>query len=153
MELTHKILVQIGYKWVLKRCGFAFKEMKTTHNEIPDVIGFNSIGTFLLEVKVSRNDFFTDKNKSFRQLPQNGLGDWRFYIVPKDLIRIEELPKGWGLIEVDNKGKSNCVFNPFGFGNIYSKWTRCEKNIEAEYKFLYSALRRLHLKNRIDDIY
>lgn len=153
MELTHKKLIEIGYKWTLNKCGFAFKELTVAHDEVPDVLGFNSLGTFLLEAKVSRADFLADKKKVFRVFSEKGIGDWRFFIVPKGLIKIEELPPNWGLIEVSEKGKATCIFNPFGKGNIYSLWKRCDKNLMAEYKFMYSALRRLHLRNRIDEIY
>ncbi|WP_159479794.1 hypothetical protein [Chryseobacterium sp. 18068] len=151
--MTHTDLVEIGYRWVLNRCGFAFKELRTTHDEIPDVLGFNSSGTFLLEVKISRGDFLADKKKIFRIYSEKGIGDWRFFIVPKGLVKLDELPAKWGLIEVNEKGKAICAFNPFGIGNIYSNWERCEKDTTAEYKFMYSALRRLHLRNRIDEIY
>ena len=64
--MTHKELVEIGYKWVINKCGFAFKELTIAHYEIPDVLGFNSQGTFLLEAKTSRADFLADKKKHFR---------------------------------------------------------------------------------------
>lgn len=152
-NFTHRELVEIGYKWVIKKCGFAFKELTVAHDEIPDVLGFNSNGTFLLEAKVSRADFLVDRKKSFRIFSEKGIGDWRFFIVPKGLVKIEELPQNWGLIEVSEKGKATCVFNPFGGGNIYSTWKRCKKSATAEYQFLYSALRRLHLRGRIDEVY
>ena len=152
-DFTHREIVEIGYQWVIKKCGFAFKELTVAHDEIPDVLGFNSSGTFLLEAKVSRADFLADKKKHFRILSEKGVGDWRFFIVPKGIVKIEELPQNWGLIEVSEKGKAICVYNPFGCGNIYSNWKRCEKSATAEYRFLYSALRRLHLRGRIDEIY
>lgn len=62
--MTHSELVEIGYKWCLKRCAFAFKELRTQEYEEPDVIGFTGSGTFLLEAKASRTDFLSDK-KSF----------------------------------------------------------------------------------------
>jgi hypothetical protein len=112
--MTHKYLVEIGYKWCLSRCGFAFKELSCINAEIADVIGFNSNGTFLIEAKVSRADFLKDKKKPFRCNPCIGMGDWRFFIAPKGLIKIEELPDMWGLIEVNEKGKALTVHNPFG---------------------------------------
>lgn len=150
--MTHSDLVDIGYNWILKRCGFAFKEFKCLSNEIPDVLGFRSEGTFLLEVKVSRQDFLKDKNKLFRLKPELGVGDWRFFIVTSGLISVDELPDMWGLLEVDEKGKVIEVYNPFGKGNVYSKWKRHTKNIKAETQFMYSALRRLQIKNRIQGV-
>lgn len=150
---THKELVEIGYKWCLRRCGFAFKELVTIETETPDCIGFNSNGTFLIEAKTTRADFFKDQKKHFRYAPCLGVGDWRFYITEKGLIKIDELPDGWGLIEVNEYGRAKTTYNPFGKGNIYSNWVRREKNERAERSMMYSALRRLQEKKLIDNIY
>ncbi|BBI90438.1 hypothetical protein HYO65_gp046 [Tenacibaculum phage PTm1] len=83
----------------------------------------------------------------------DGMGDFRFFIAPKGMIKVDELPNNWGLIEVSENGKSRIKHNPFGKGNIYSSWKRNEKNIIAERQMLYSALRRLQIRNRIDEIY
>lgn len=149
---THKQLIDVGYNWVLKSgsCGVAFKELNTlTSSEYPDVIGFGSWGhSVLLEIKVSRSDFQADKKKAFRKNPQLGMGSQRFYVVPKNLITIEELPVGWGLIYVDDDLKPRCVHNPFKAGK-----NTFQKNIIAEHGLMYSALRRLHLRNLIPEIY
>lgn len=151
--MTHKELVEIGYKWCLSKCGFAIKELVTHNAEQPDVIGFNSNGTFLLEAKASRSDFLADKKKSFRATPRYGMGDWRFFIAPKGLIKIEELPQMWGLIEVNEKGKAICTYNPFGKGNFYGSWERHEKCEGCERNVMYSALRRLQQNKSIETIY
>src|ERR1700743_1391059 len=108
--LTHSELVQIAYRWVLKNgsCGVAFKELVTLgSNEIPDVIGFGAWEhSVLIECKVSRSDFLADKHKSFRKEPHLGMGNQRFYCCPTGLIKVEELPEGWGLIYVNEKGKA-----------------------------------------------
>lgn len=154
--MTHSDLVEIGYRWVISRCSFAFKELKTINYEIPDVIGFRDDGSFVLEAKTSRSDFLCDKNKPFRIKPAQGMGDWRFYIAPAGLISIAELPPMWGLIEVNEKRKAACVHNPFTHlpnSNIYSLWKRNPKSQEAERDVMRSALRRLHLKGVIPLIY
>ena len=143
MKYSHQDLVEIGYKWVMRRCSFAFMEMKTIGIEIPDVIGFNTHGTFVLEAKVSRADFIADHEKSFRSVPRLATGDWRFYIAPTGLIDRFDLPLNWGLIEVDEKGRARLKDNPYGKGNMYGKWTRCAKNERAEKYILLSALRRV----------
>lgn len=142
--MKHADLIEIGCKWLNDKCSFVFTEIKTITDEIPDVIGFNSSGTFLIEAKTSRADFFADKKKPFRMISENGVGDWRFFITPKHLIKIEELPLMWGLIEVDDKGKVSMVYNPFGKGNIYSLWLKNNKNTEAEKHIMFSALRRIY---------
>lgn len=153
--MTHKYLVEIGYKWVMSRCGVAFKELNaaTGNGEIPDVIGFISGESFLIECKAYRNDFLSDKNKSFRIRPETGMGKFRFYLCPQDLISIEELPENWGLIYVNENGKAKCVHNPYGKGNIYSHWNCHKRDILAEQRLMYSALRRLQILGRIEEIY
>lgn len=92
--MTHKDLVEIGYKWLLKRggCGVVFKELHSINHEIPDVIGFCSWHSKVLECKVSRNDFLKDKRKVHRE---KGMGDFRYYVCPEGLIKPIELPDKW----------------------------------------------------------
>lgn len=153
--MTHRELIEIGYKWLMKRCSFAFKELVSAggYGECPDVIGFNSLGSFLLEAKISRSDFLKDKKKIFRIEPEKGMGDWRFFICPKGLIKKDELPNMWGLIEVNEKGKALTTYNPFGKGNIYSLWKRNKKFELAEISMMKSALRRIEEKKLMDNIY
>lgn len=153
--MTHQELVEIGYTWVMSKCGVAFKELNaaTGNGEIPDVIGFTSGESFLIECKANRSDFLVDKKKTFRIRPETGMGKFRFFLCPKGLISVDELPNNWGLIYVNEKGKAKCVHNPFGKGNIYSIWNCFERDILAEQRLMYSALRRLHIRGRIDEIY
>lgn len=157
LKFTHKELVELAYKWMLKNtsCGVAFKELNSLacNGEYPDVIGFGS-GTHsvLIECKVSRSDFLADKNKKFRINPEQGMGTQRFYCCPWNLIKIEDLPAGWGLICVNEKNKIKCIHKSYK-GNIGERENGFIKNIKAEHALMYSALRRLHLRNRIDEIY
>ena len=155
--MTHKELVEISYRWVLNRagCGVAFKELNSLacNGEYPDVIGFASWGhSVLVEVKISRSDFFADQKKSFRKTPQLGMGSQRFYCCPTGLIRKDELPIGWGLVYVNDKGKATCIHSPYT-GNIPERHTGFEKNMRAEHGLMYSVLRRLHKRGLIDVIY
>lgn len=159
--MTHKELVEVAYKWVLKNgsCGVAFKELKTLSWEIPDVIGFGSGGhSVIVECKASRSDFLSDKNKPFRLNPQLGMGTHRFYCCPKDLIKVDDLPEGWGLIYVDEKKKSRIAHNPMmtythEMGHEYNSRYEHQKNDKSEYQVLYSALRRLFIKGYVKHIY
>ena len=117
--------------------------MKTLNAEIPDVIGFKGDFSFIIEAKTSRADFLADKKKPFRLNPSIGMGDFRFFIAPLNMIGISELPEGWGLIEVEGFKIVN-VHNPFGKGNIYSNWIKNKKNNQAERYVMYSALRRIY---------
>lgn len=155
--MTHYELVLLAYKWVLKNgsCGVAFKEFKCLEDEIADVIGFGSSGrSVIIECKVSRSDFLADQKKPFRKDPCKGMGKYRFYAAAKGLIKVTELPENWGLLEVSESGKIRCVHNPYCSsltGNIWSNGFN--QNYKAEMSLMYSALRRLHLRNRIDEIY
>jgi hypothetical protein len=154
-SLHHK-LVNIAYSWVLKNgsCGVAFKELNTStiNREYPDVIGFGSFGySVLIECKTSRADFFADRKKPFRKEPSLGMGSQRFYCCPTGLIKQEELPDGWGLIYVNEKGRATAVHSNYKGNLIHNN--KQDKNIVAEHGLMYSALRRLHLRGRIDEIY
>lgn len=73
--------------------------------ECPDAFAWGGSSTQLIEVKVSRNDFLSDKKKLWRQRPEIGLGRFRSYLCPAELIKTEELPETWGLLYADDKGK------------------------------------------------
>ena len=162
---THKDLVNIAYKWVLKNasCGVAFRELVSANSEIPDVIGFSSWESMVVEVKVSRTDFLKDKKKKHRS---KGMGKRRYYCCPAGLIKITEIPENWGLLYVSEKGKCTCVFDPRkqaikernAYWQVHQvmlelKDTSFERDIEAEQRLMYSALRRLHIKGHIESIY
>ncbi|MEO5991406.1 MAG: hypothetical protein ABIP68_07185 [Ferruginibacter sp.] len=153
--LSHHNLVEISYKWLIKRCGFAFKELRSLSSECPDVLGFRSCESILIECKISRSDFLSDKNKPFRKVSSNGMGNYRLYCCPKGLIKKEELPEKWGLIYVNEFGKATLVHNCFNNkgGNMYLEDNRFEANTKEEMYMLYAALRRLHIRGRIDEIY
>jgi len=155
LVFTHAALVMIAYKWVLRNgCGVAFREFRSyaCNGEYPDVIGFSSGGhSTLIECKATRSDFLADKKKSFRMTPELGMGSYRFFCAPKGLIKSEELPSGWGLIEVNAKGEPICKINPWRGWHV--RGNRNQKNWKAEHGLMYSALRRLHLRGRIEEVY
>lgn len=159
--MTHKELVEAAYKWIVKNgsCGVAFKELKTLEWEIPDVIGFGSGGfSAIIECKASRADFLCDKKKPFRLNPALGMGSHRYYCCPKGLIKTEELPEGWGLLYVDEKGKTRLAHKPIRVytnesGFCHPRHYQHEKNLRAEHGVMYSALRRLFIKGLVGHIY
>lgn len=158
---THKELVMIAYKWCCKNasCGVVFRELKTITSEIPDVLGFGSWGhSVLIECKASRSDFLSDKRKPFRNSEGRGMGRHRYYCCPAGLINIEDLPEGWGLVWVDDSGKAKLKYRPFVEFKTsddleYKQQYRFAVNEEAERNLLYSVLRRLNLRGRIEEIY
>lgn len=147
--LTHAQLVRAAYEWVLKRgsCGVAFREFRTSASEFPDVIGFGCGTSTLIECKVSRADFYADAKKKFRGQPERGMGNYRYYCCPTGLIRKAELPLGWGLLYVDQSLDCRAVLKP---SRVEHKFP---SNVKAEHQLMYSALRRLHLRGRIEEVY
>lgn len=140
----HKRLVDLGAKWLLKHSptkeiycshsGIIVTEIKSYTNESPDILGFaHDDKTVLLEAKISRADFKGDSKKFFRVKPEYGMGDFRSFITPKGLIKPEELPEKWGLIEVDEKDRIKIIKHA----------ERQEANKKAEHIVLKSIIKRI----------
>jgi hypothetical protein len=72
--------------------------------ESPDAFGFGGGSTQLIEVKISRSDFLSDKKKHWRKYPEYGLGEFRSYLCPEGLIKKIDLPNNWGLLWVNKDG-------------------------------------------------
>jgi hypothetical protein len=100
--MTHAKLVLMAVGWLRRyRCGVVLSEQACVSGEMPDAIGWKkSCHSVLVECKASRADFLADREKPFRQKPETGIGCERYYMAPGGLIRIEELPGGWGLLDV-----------------------------------------------------
>jgi len=162
--MTHKELVEIAYRWLLKNAGvgIAFKELKSIDREIPDAIGFGAWKSVLIECKVSRSDFLSDKKKPHRA---KGMGNWRFYMCPKGLIKVDELPEKWGLIYVNDDGEAKIEYDcrikkqlkehPSGFYHhtVTAKENLFDADPVAERRIMYTALRRLFIKDLVKHIY
>jgi len=154
---SHSELVELGYKYLMKtiRCSFAFKELSGLAVEIPDVIGFmvGTPATFLLECKTSRSDSLADKKKPFREDSDLGMGSYRSFLCEPGIIKVEDLPPRWGLLYAKD-GKVRRVHgfkrdtfhpkNPFFFPG---------KNLQAEWSLMGSALRRMEIRDHLDEIY
>jgi hypothetical protein len=82
------------------RCGVVLSEQACVSGEMPDAIGWKRANhSVLVECKVTRADFIADRAKPFRVKPEQGVGSERFYLTPPSLVKTEELPPGWGLLE------------------------------------------------------
>lgn len=149
MNITHAQLVDIAHRLILKKfsCGVAYKETVTyATSEIPDVIGFGGWGhSVLIECKVSRADFKRNAKKQHK----SPMGRYRFFCAPEDMINIHELPPGWGLMEINEKGKLANLYNPFNYflGGPPSipkeqRYGPHETCWQIERNFMYSILRR-----------
>lgn len=141
--MTHAELVKIAAAQ-LKRWGCLpiCTEMVTQNisGEIPDAIGWTARASILIECKASRSDFLADCKKIFRfDLPESGMGDFRFYLTNPGVITKEtDIPLGWGVYEViDGKVK-------YKFGKRYSNAAPIplRGNKMAEIVLLRSYIRR-----------
>lgn len=145
---AHKHLVEVGAQWLKNtaRCSVVLKELvaATTNGENPDVIGFNSSFSFLIECKTSRSDYFADQKKIFRTDQYLGMGEFRFIMCPAGLIEPNEVYDGWGLLWVRNQKvyQQNCKIT-----NMVQKGVKFfEPHYNAERTMLVSHLRRLENK-------
>ena len=133
--MNHALCVKMAVEYMRKRAAVVLPEFFCHNSELPDVIAFTSRYSTVIECKVSRSDFLKDKNKPFRINANQGMGDYRYYCAPKGLIKPEELPYGWGLIEIlpSNKMRKarDCYKNH-------------KKNIDAEHYLLFYYARRAY---------
>jgi hypothetical protein len=149
--MTHADLVELGRRWLLKpwrnaspqghsACAVVLTELTTynVYGEIPDVLGFFSGSSILLECKTSLADFRADKNKIFRRpdMADAGMGSQRWFLAPEGIIPSPELPKGWGLAEVTAAGKIKIAWPS----------SRFERNADSEIRLLISVLCRLNIQ-------
>jgi len=141
---THTDIIEAAFYWIHNagKCAFAFKDMSSTTFEIPDVLGFRDSGgtSILIECKASRGDFLADKKKQFRQVPEMGMGKYRFYCCPTNMIKKEELPPKWGLIYVGKTGYGRAVVNPMKPA-YPGKSSFPDRNKESEMRMMFTALR------------
>ena len=103
--MTHDELVARAVKWLknTERCQIVGAEISNGGIEIPDAMGWKTRGnSWLIECKTSRADFFRDRHKPGRRVGMS-LGYYRYYMTPPKLVMPEELPEGWGLLEVHPK--------------------------------------------------
>lgn len=144
-EFTHRELCLKASKYLrskgiapFNKCKYSVCELERI-GECPDAFGWCSGGTQLIEVKVTRSDFLSEKNKAWRKIPHNGLGMFRSYLCPEGLIKEKDLPEKWGLLYVDGDGKINKVIEP----------TKQESNHLAEIRLLTSIMSREQIKPQV----
>jgi hypothetical protein len=139
--VTHAELVQMAARWLRKiNCGAVVTELVTLNSETPDAVGWKSGVSIMVEAKASRSDFLRDKKKVCRQIPESGIGDWRFYLCPPDMIRASDLPPGWGLLYATPRGVRIVAGGPPGTLWGITPFRGCKTR---ENRLLVSALRRL----------
>lgn len=77
-------------------------ELVCTGKELADVYATNGEISCVIEVKTSHKDYEVDGCKYTRFKPDEGLGDFRYYLCPAGMISENELPPFWGLLYYDN---------------------------------------------------
>ncbi|MGO9863055.1 MAG: hypothetical protein ACLPLR_05550 [Terriglobales bacterium] len=121
------------------RCGVVLSEQACASGEMPDAIGWKkACHSVLVECKVSRSDFLADRDKPFRQQPETGVGCERYYLAPRGLIGIDELPAGWGLLEVCGREIERVKAS--------AKNHRSEIGFQNEMNLLLASLRRVEIR-------
>lgn len=108
--MTHGELVERAARWLkgTKSCLWILTGSKAgfVYPETADAIGWDRRGlSHLIECKVSQADFQRDKEKEFRAIPSMGMGTFRYYLIPKDLLYYvgDRLPARWGLLYVTDR--------------------------------------------------
>lgn len=146
---THAELVALGARWLRKQ-GFSVvaTELVTAGcKEQPDVIGFRSQCSAVLEIKSSRSDFLADRAKPHRS-DGSGMGLYRFFLTPPGVAQPEDLPARWGLLHASGKQVVDVVRPK---GNIWPgpgcqllDWLEFQHpfNAAAERHALFSIARR-----------
>ncbi len=134
MTITHDMLVEAAAAWLRSRCSVVITEMSHLESETPDAIGWRSRESILIECKASRADYLADRWKPFRRDPERGMGHTRYYCAPAGMLKPEELPEGWGLLEL-RAGRLRVAKQPAKKG--------LRANQGAEITLLLSALRRI----------
>lgn len=138
--MTHAQLVERAVRWLRwYRCGVVLSEQACVSGEMPDAIGWKqACHSVLVECKVTRADFLVDREKPFRQKPEKGVGSERFYLTPPGLTKIEELPAGWGLLELQ-RGRVEIV-------HPSAKNQRTATGFRYEMNLLLASLRRVEVR-------
>lgn len=138
----HQRLIGHAVTWLRRyyKCGIVLSEQYCSTGEVPDVIAWKGFcKSVLVECKVSRADFLADAAKPFRQKPEDGMGSQRFYLASAGVIRPDELPRHWGLLEVRNREVRMSV-KP---GRVD---LRSEVGLMKEMNLLLASLRRVEVR-------
>ena len=138
--MTHAQMVEKAVRWLRSyRCGVVLSEQACVSGEMPDAIGWKrACHSVLVECKVSRADFLADREKPFRVKPEKGVGSERFYLTPPGLVKVEELPAGWGLLE-RGRGRIEMV-------QASAKNLRTAAGFRSEMNLLLASLRRVEVR-------
>jgi hypothetical protein len=112
--------------------------------EIPDVIGFASDFSIVIECKVSRADFLNERKKVHAISGIRGrLGNYRYYFTPDGLLTMADIPEGWGLLSTTGDKVSVKLPAP----HLEDPGIKV-----AEYELLYSIIRRIEIRGLLPKV-
>ncbi len=100
LVLTHAQLVLRAERWLRNSvgCSVVLTELVTSAGEVPDAIGWKRGASTLVECKASVADFKRDADKTHHRAGV-GMGTYRYYLTPPGLLKREDVPAYWGLLE------------------------------------------------------
>lgn len=126
--------------WGISAHSIIVSELVGCATEIPDAIGFNAPNVTLIECKQSRSDFMADQTKPSR-IPYGAscMGNRRYYLTPEGMLKPEEIPGVWGLLESTSRGV--VVVKP---AVVVTDDTRAR---DDEMRLLESVIRRVKPEN------
>ena len=138
--MTHAQLVEKAVRWLRRyRCGVVLSEQACVSGEMPDALGWKqACHSVLVECKVTRADFLADRAKPFRQKPEKGVGSERFYLTLHGMVKVTELPAGWGLLEL-HRGRIEML-------HASAKNLRTATGFRYEMNLLLASLRRVEVR-------
>lgn len=152
MTFNHRQLCEIGAKWLRSGRHHQCKAVlidPATCDEKPDAIGFRyftpPFGSVVIEAKTSRADFLADKGKPHRA-KDKGMGKWRYFLCPTDVIKHTEVPEKWGLLYVSESGRVKVIKGAYESQKYVDVCENMEKyafevrDIESELRILGSNL-------------
>jgi hypothetical protein len=103
-EITHAKLVHVAARWLrtYAKCKVVLTEYANKYPETPDALGWTAQETcILVECKVSATDFVADKQKAYRAIWSDGIGDQRYYLLTSALwqqLHLSSIPDSWGIL-------------------------------------------------------
>ncbi len=139
--MTHSRLVDEAVHWLRAkyRCGIVLSEQSCSTGETPDAIGWKGRNhSVVVECKISRADFFADAAKPWRTNPECALGCERYYLAPIGMLTEDELPAGWGLLEI--RGRE------IHLSKKSRKNLRSPEGLANEMNLLLASLRRVEVR-------
>ena len=154
--VSHTALVDLAERWLIRQgCGIVLRDPFHTPYvpEHPDAMGWRlaSDVSILVECKASRADCLADRIKPFRANPDQGIGQWRFYLTPDGVVQVQDMPPRWGLLWATKHGVRIVHGQPPG--NTGWGAPPFVANIRAERRLLLAALRRLTLRGHLPEVY